>query len=363
MQIRKGFAALCAGLALAAGSFPVGAQAQEKAPPKQEPRERRLIVEQERIQIEPGAVVADEHTPPGLPRIPGGDTFVFLSTEMSINGKTVKGAPYSAEAVTEFTQTLADGNRIVRKNSANVYRDSEGRTRREQTLRAIGPFAAAGDPPQTIFINDPVAKVNYILDPRTHTARKLPSIALLPPPPPGHSPKAPAPGERHEARVRIMPPPPGAGPQGPPPAGRTVIIDEDLDSDVDNDVTPAVSAEASATNFEMRLPKPQKESLGKRTIEGVEAEGTRVTHTIAAGEIGNEQPINIVHETWYSPELQTIVYSKHTDPRAGETVYRLSNINRSEPARSLFEVPADYTVKEGPAGRTFFRSSGAKNDR
>src|SRR5262249_7359023 len=89
-----------------------------------------------------------------------------------------------------------------------------------------------------------------------------------------------------------------------------------------------------------------KESLGTQTIEGVACEGTRVTRTIAAGEIGNEQPINIVSERWYSPDLQTVVLDKQSDPRFGETVFRLTNINRNEPARSLFEVPADYTIKE-----------------
>ena len=90
------------------------------------------------------------------------------------------------------------------------------------------------------------------------------------------------------------------------------------------------------------------ESLGKQTIEGVEAEGTRNTTTIPAGEIGNERPIEIVFERWYSPELQTVVMTRHADPRVGETVYRLTNISRDEPPRSLFEVPADYSVKEGP---------------
>jgi hypothetical protein len=90
------------------------------------------------------------------------------------------------------------------------------------------------------------------------------------------------------------------------------------------------------------------ESLGKQNIGGVEAEGTRSTVTIPTGEIGNERPIEIVSERWYSPELQTAVMTRHSDPRTGETVYRLTNISRTEPARSLFEVPADYTVKEGP---------------
>ena len=96
------------------------------------------------------------------------------------------------------------------------------------------------------------------------------------------------------------------------------------------------------------------ESLGKQTIEGVVADGTRHTRTIAAGEIGNEQPINIVSESWYSEELQTVVMSKHSDPRFGESSYRLMNINRSEPAASLFQVPSDYTVKEAmPPGMRF----------
>jgi hypothetical protein len=95
----------------------------------------------------------------------------------------------------------------------------------------------------------------------------------------------------------------------------------------------------------VRTPKPVTESLGKQNIEGVEAEGTRSTVTFPAGTFGNERPISIVSERWYSPELQTVVMTKHSDPRFGETNYRLTNINRSEPARTLFEVPSDYTLK------------------
>src|SRR5215212_1552353 len=100
-------------------------------------------------------------------------TSVFVSSEMGFGGKVVKGAPYSAQAVTESVQVLADGNRIVHKTTASVYRDGEGRTRRDVSVGNIGPYAVAGDPAQTIFINDPVAKVNYILDPRSHSGRKL----------------------------------------------------------------------------------------------------------------------------------------------------------------------------------------------
>lgn len=330
--------------ALLGGAGSSSSYAQDASTQKKTPDvrvERNVVIERD-------GVVIEGHEPPegmiGVPgprgtirsrAHPGDNTFVFVASEMSFNGKLVKGAPYSAEVVTEMTQTLPDGNRIVNKNTANVYRDSEGRTRREQTLSAIGPFAVNGDPPQTFFINDPVAGVNYILDPRTHTARKLPmpplgskmktAVAPLPPPPPGKDGKS---KEREEFFTMAVPAPP---------------------------VADGVQMFRYSQKNEENA---RKESLGTKSVEGVQAEGTRMTVTIPAGEIGNEQPINIVTERWYSPELQVVVMSRHSDPRSGETVYRLTNINRSEPARTLFEVPSDYTLKEMPRPqvRTFMRT-------
>ena len=97
--------------------------------------------------------------------------------------------------------------------------------------------------------------------------------------------------------------------------------------------------------------KTTREELGQQTIEGVTATGTRTTTEIPAGAIGNEQPIRIVSEQWFSPELQVLVLTKHTDPRSGETTYRLTGIVRAEPARSLFDVPADYTLQESAIRR------------
>ena len=100
-----------------------------------------------------------------------------------------------------------------------------------------------------------------------------------------------------------------------------------------------------------KLNAPVVERLGKQSIEGVEVEGTRSTVTIPAGQIGNEQPIRIVSERWYSPDLKVLVMSRQSDPRFGETTYRLTSIVRAEPAPELFEVPADFTVVEpGGAG-------------
>lgn len=256
-------------------------------------------------------------TPP-----PHGD-FVYISSEMGFHGKLVKGAPYSAQAVTESTQTLGDGNRIVRKSTAALFRDSEGRTRREQDFKAIGPLAADG-PGQTIFISDPVAGVDYFLDVRNRTARKMMPIRFK------FDMKTPAPGEKPDIiyerkidRIQIEQKVARAGELQIAPEGATVM-------------------EWHGTNEK----NARKESLGKQLIEGVEAEGTRTTITIPAGEIGNERAIEIVSERWYSPELQTVVMTRHSDPRFGENSYTLTNISRSEPDKSLFEIPAGYTVKE-----------------
>jgi hypothetical protein len=96
------------------------------------------------------------------------------------------------------------------------------------------------------------------------------------------------------------------------------------------------------------------ESLGRQMIEGVQADGTRTTLSIPAGQIGNELPLQVVTETWYSPELQTVVLRKRSDPRSGETVTRYTNVSRVEPPRTLFEAPADFKIAEpshGPRGR------------
>src|SRR5216684_2950397 len=130
-----------------------------------------------------GAVCAQE-PPAGMRaqvKVVTGGNFGFISEKL-VGGNPVKGAPYSAQAVTETTQTLADGNRIVQKSTATLYRDSEGRERREQTLSMIGPFTAQGDAPQIISISDPVTGVNYSLNPKEKIAVKLPDP---PPGPPG----------------------------------------------------------------------------------------------------------------------------------------------------------------------------------
>lgn len=258
---------------------------------------------------------------------PGAGMFQYAIGDVGLDiaVKPVKGAPYSAEATTETVQTLSDGNRIQQKQSSMVYRDSEGRTRREHSVGPIFPLAGGDEPPQMIFINDPVAAVSYVLNPKDHTANKI----LLP---------------------SGMKPPTtlASGASGTVKPAKDVTFEKKV-------IGSGAEGPFFFQSFRTQLDaKPETEPLGKRIIEGIEADGTRSILTIPAGQIGNEQPIQIVSERWYSSELETVILSKHSDPRFAETTYRLTGISRSEPSKSLFEVPADYTVNEGAPGVPVF---------
>jgi hypothetical protein len=235
----------------------------------------------------------------------------FYMAEMSGGGELVTNAPYTATAVEENTQVLADGNRIAHKSSDFVARDSQGRTRRETTLTRIGTVQM--DAPKMVFINDPTTHTQYILTPGEATKvvksggtwTSGPTIIDL------HS-------QNGDLRKRV--------------AEQKSVIARTRVQDANEEGSKQV----------------KQENLGTQTIEGVSAEGHRETVTIPAGEIGNDRPIEIVSETWFSPELHTVVLRKHTDPRAGETVFRLTNITRSEPDASLFQPPANAKIKVEP---------------
>ena len=266
--------------------------------------------------------------------------FVFMASE-SFGGKIVKGAPYSGEAVTETIQTLGDGNRIINKFTSSVYRDSEGRTRREQSFKGLGVLGVGEEPLKTIFIHDPVAGVSFSLDSRTHIAHKTAPFTFELTRKGGGPGVTTAEAQTFEFKLG----------HGGAAGGGNVIMTAPLGASPEAARVPHSIIEGSSTYVFRTTKGPnsneKKEDLGKQIIEGVEATGTRTTITIPAGEIGNERAIEIVSERWYSPELQLVVMTRHSDPRMGETTYKLTNINRAEPAKTLFEVPADYTIKSG----------------
>jgi hypothetical protein len=253
-------------------------------------------------------------------------TAEFMHSEFGISGQVVKNAPYTAEAVTESVQTLGDGNRIVHKNATQLARDSEGRTRRDATLSPLGALAGV-DTPKVSFIHDPVSNTSVTLDHGAKTAQKMQGRGFV--------------IERSVSGVAV-------GGVAHAESGGEIRHDVISARPAGAVRVPGFVMEHGPTMLQMHTgSKGKEESLGKRNIEGVMAEGTRIVDVIPAGEIGNERAIEIVTERWFSPELQTLVMTTHSDPRIGETTYKLVNIQRSEPSKSLFEAPADYTVKEG----------------
>src|SRR5262245_44140119 len=455
----------------------------------------------------------------------GGDSaFQFFSQEMSFDSRLVKGAPFSADIVSETIQTLPDGNRIVPRSEGRIYRDSQGRTRSERTSQLGG----SSEQRQVININDPAASASYSLDPETRIARMNshyfgtggPTSDMFLTPPfnpdapsqqprgvpvgvPGGVSKGVIAGEAitivqpvypaiakqinasGEVRVEVIigengrvisvkavsghpvlrsaaedaarkwvfkpaeaggkpvqvqgtlsfvfnsPPPPTSVPpaaetgaeipkkltvsggvlqgkaikkvQPPyPPIAKAarasgavqvqVIIGETgevieasvisghpllrdaalqaarqwLFQPTELSAVPVKVQGILTFNFTLDDEEPgspfaaarramkvstNTERLAKQMIEGVECEGARSVATMPAGAIGNERPIETVNETWYSPELQMMILSKRSDPRFGESTYRVTNIVRSEPDAPLFQIPSEYTITDSRANK------------
>ena len=303
----------------------------------------------------------------------------FMSAEMGDHGKVVKEAPYSAEAVTEKVQILGDGNRIVKRTTAMLYRDAAGRTRQEQTA-----------PGSTVFISDPVTGKHTVLNVEKKTATVLPRWSsfigsaidkeklkdlaktaktniirrhivdgdaqiirkgdneahiIQKSADGGETEIITEPGrqiiikrrevdrgdgkktveENKEVRVSVV----------RAHGGDESIAIAGLPIDINNLITMRAGKHKGVTT-----------SMGMKDIGGVRADGTQTIATIPAGEIGNEKPIQIISEKWFSPELQTVVYSRQSDPRSGETIYRLNNIRRVAHAPELFTIPAGYAIKD-----------------
>jgi TonB family protein len=428
----------------------------------------------------------------------GESAFQFFTQEMSFDNRLVKGAPFSADIVSETVQALPDGNRIVQRSEGRIYRDSQGRTRNQRTYQMGG----SSEQRQVINIIDPITNASYSLDPETRIARKnfynfgmaptsdgvsggvskrapgeaiikpqpvYPAVAkqlnasgevqvsivigengqvieakatkghpvlraaaedaarkwvfkptlldgkpvkqpgtltfvfMAPPPPPSVTPTAET-GEETPKRLnvsggvlqgnaikKVQPPYPpiakAARASGPVQVQITISeTGEVIEASVINGHPLLRDAALQAArqwlfaptelsgvpvkvqgilnfNFTLDDEEPSQapvsrnaaryttktEELGKQMVEGVECEGTRVVTTLPAGAIGNERPIETVKETWYSPELQLMILSKRSDPRFGESTYRVTNIARYEPDAEHFQIPSDYTVIDNRA--------------
>lgn len=284
-----------------------------------------------------------------------------------LGGKVVKGAPYSADAVSQTVQTLPDGNRIVRTQTMRLARDGEGRTRQERLVDGK---------PGTVFINDVIAGKRWMLLQESRRAVELPGRGAGALHMSGDAEEMRSWAEAMREWAREF----GARMRGEPMSGpqagsmdirvaresaegrrdvvvvRDVVVSSSASGAAPAPAVPAVPpvppvplvpAPAFAPAPSLLLPPPGDgvtTSLGSRDIDGLRADGTRTTWTIPAGRIGNEKPIAITSERWYSPELMLVVETRRNDPRSGETSYRLTHLKRGEPDAALFRLPADYEV-------------------
>ncbi|MBC3905972.1 hypothetical protein [Undibacterium umbellatum] len=300
----------------------------------------------------------------------------FVSMQGMYSIRPIKNAPYSAEIVTEKTQTLADGNQISNKTTSLSYRDAAGRTRQEMR-------DSKGNV-QHVVITDPVENLRYILMPEKKTATKMHMGKDLDEKMTSAREKLDAAKEkldklkqegktvsvetqrngdevivkrierktggdkaegskdvREEVQVRVI----RAGNASDMP-----VLHTSLSSTSGNFTSLMALSPMSMAFVDNRwTAKGNTKDLGSRDIDGVRAEGKMRSYQIPAGEVGNKNPITVISENWYSPELQMTVYAKQTDPRTGEWNYKLNNLKRTEPAATLFAVPEAYTVKEIPA--------------
>jgi hypothetical protein len=286
------------------------------------------------------------------------------SAAISFNRQgAIKNAPYSAQMVNERQQNLADGNQIAERHTTMAYRDSAGRTRQE-IMDAKGEL-------KLVTIHDPVAETTWILKPQERTATKIARLgeaerqAIRKAAEAGR--KA---GEAAHARVEQM------RKDGILPTVERHKLEDGKEEILIKRVVRADGAAAQHTGQDVRIAletglnaqrdlqtrlapltagafgdmkwaaKATTKELGTRDFNGVKAEGKLRSYEIPAGEIGNRNAIVVSDETWYAPDLQVTVYTKHSDPRSGDTVFRLDSLKREEPAASLFSVPSDYTVKD-----------------
>lgn len=257
--------------------------------------------------------------------------------------KAVTGAPYSGEIVIEASQTLADGNHINKKSGGKVYRDSQGRVRREDeatftAMTANGPTTVRR---ATIAIVDPVGGFSYSLDPERKLAWRTPIGGALP----GSLDliKQKLEVEQTAARARERAAQSNDAPSKASAEAATRARSGGSGEPVGAGgymVSPTMRGGRGTMLEENRAP------LEHKTIDGLAVEGRKNTETIPAGQIGNELPITITSEEWTSTDLKVLVMTKHSDPRTGESSYRLTNVVRAEPDPSLFLVPSDYEIRD-----------------
>ena len=271
--------------------------------------------------------------------------------------RAFKGAPYSAETIVESSQALADGNRISTKTTGRVFRDGEGRTRRETDNKER----------TTISISDPVAGYSYSLDPvnkiawRTATGAAAAIMGKVVEDSQAVSVRRLEPVTAPDGTTTLAAKVEAEKVQAERARQERIAGSQDAQSRTAAEQEKVAVARSggggrggavaggfggAAPTMVARGTVAPNTPLEHKMLDGMPVEGRKTTTVIPAGQIGNEQPITITSEEWRSPDLNVLVQTRHSDPRSGESSYRLTNIIRAEPDPSLFMVPPDYTVRD-----------------
>lgn len=277
----------------------------------------------------------------------GTERRIVTRTDGGSHGGPIKNAPYHAEVISERLQLLGDGNQIVNRTTAMTWRDSAGRTRTE-TRDARGDVS-------TVVIHDPVGRVHWVLDPRRKSAMRV-AVELDAARNAARAAAERVAAERGRARVDTL------RKEGKLPEGARIVVHDARQSDpqeirvrvaqpggapfmMASEMASAVGMVVNGVVGDQKWAADEvTRELGTREFSGLKAEGRQRSYEIPADAIGNREPITVSSESWTSPEFKILVYFKRSDPRTGDTIYRLDDFKRGEPDAALFTAPQDYTV-------------------
>jgi hypothetical protein len=81
-------------------------------------------------------------------------------------------------------------------------------------------------------------------------------------------------------------------------------------------------------------------NLGTQMIDGIEAVGNRTTMPGPGGSG------TFTRDEWVSPDLHLTILAVVTDPAGRVATSKISNLSRTEPDPTLFQIPLDYTMVE-----------------
>jgi hypothetical protein len=240
----------------------------------------------------PGSFNSDDGM--AFAKIMQSDMELLMELEMELGGRVAKELPFSAQVSLETEQVLGDGTHLSRKTGGSLYRDSLGRLRQELRLSLPAPMPASAEIGTIVVISDPNTGAHWTLMPAAKMAMKM---------------TMPAAGSRHKMNANL-------------------------------------NTEKNFGIFDGSGEGGRTEDLGAQNMEGLTATGSRFTHVIPAGQLGNDQPLQVVTERWYSSEMHMPVFLKRSDPMTGSKTLKVTDVRRVEPDAALFNIPADYAVRE-----------------